>query len=408
MVDQDSTTVQLKRVLSLPQVVLYGLGTTIGAGIYALLGEIAEVSGYMAPWAFVTAALLALLTALSFARMVARYPKAAGAALYIQQGFRSKQLALLCGLLVIAAGIVSSAALLNGLVGYAQDFFPIQPAIIILFTGALIATVASRGINLSAWVIALITLVEVGGLTWATVLASDVVIESWPPAADMSPSNLLASGPMILSGAVLAFYAYIGFEDMVEIAEEVKEVRYTLPMGILITLGLSTLLYLMLVASATLAVGPDFLARSSAPLTDLVAALSNTNPLVMSVIAAFAILNGALIQLIMASRVLYGLASGKLIPEQLASVNKTTQTPLIATFLAAALTITLSLIGSLDQLARLTSLIILVIFGLVNLSLAADEQRQRHPHRLIQIQGGLGAAVCLGLALIAFFEIVND
>ena len=111
---------QLRRTLSFTQVVLYGLGTTIGAGVYALLGEIAHVSGVTAPLAFLIAAGLAALTAFSFARMVSRYPRAAGAALYVQKGLDSKRLALATVLLVVFAGLVSSAALLNGLFGYAQ------------------------------------------------------------------------------------------------------------------------------------------------------------------------------------------------------------------------------------------------------------------------------------------------
>ena len=389
---------RLRRTLSFPQIVLYGLGTTIGAGIYALLGEITQVSGYFAPWAFITAALLALLTAMSFARMVARYPRAAGAALYVEQGFKSKRLALLVGLLVVFAGVVSSSALLNGLVGYAQDFIAWDRNTLILTSVLTIGAVVCWGINFSAWVAGLITVIEVGGLAWAVslssqaALGSDVTLDVFVPA---SPST---TAPLIFSGAVLAFYAFIGFEDMVEVAEEVRDVSRVLPRAILLTLGLSSLLYLLLVGTAVLAVGPEFLAQSSAPLSDLVAKLSSVNPLVMSAIGVFAILNGALVQLIMASRVMYGLADRKQLPKLFGCVNNTTQTPLNATLVCILFIAVIALTGTVDQLARSTSLIILVIFTLVNIALVLDESRQPNLSKRAQAIAALATLVCLGLA----------
>jgi amino acid transporter len=396
---------KLRRTLSFTQVVLYGLGTTIGAGVYALLGEIAHVSGVAAPLAFLIAAGLAALTAFSFARMVSRYPRAAGAALYVQKGFDSWQLALATGLLVVFAGLVSSAALLNGLVGYAQDLIDLDRWLILVVTAACIGAIASWGIGLSAWVAGMITLIEVGGLLWATSLASSAVMQSGLPPAEFWADVSFGSTTLILSGAVLAFYAFIGFEDMIEIAEEVKEVRSTLPKAILTTLGLSALLYFMLVTSAVLAVGPQFLAVSKAPLSDLVARLSNVNPALMSAIGIFAIVNGALIQLIMSARVLYGLAARGQIPTFFAQINRSTQTPVITTLLCVIGILTLAVSGSIDQLARSTSLIILVVFTLVNLSFVLDENRQSQPQRGAQLIGLSGAAVCAVLAGIALLDL---
>lgn len=396
---------RLRRTLSFTQVVLYGLGTTIGAGVYALLGEIADVSGVAAPLSFLAAAGLAALTAFSFARMVSRYPRAAGAALYVQKGFDSRQLALVTGLLVVFAGVVSSAALLNGLVGYAQDLIDLDRWLILFVTAACIGAIASWGIGLSAWVAGAITLIEVGGLLWATTLASSAVMQSGLPPAGFWAEVSLGSTTVILSGAVLAFYAFIGFEDMIEIAEEIKEVRSMLPKAILATLGLSALLYFVLVTSAILAVGPQFLAVSQAPLSDLVARLSDVNPLLMSAVGIFAIVNGALIQLIMSTRVLYGLAVRGQIPSFFAQINRSTQTPIITTLLCVIGILTLAVSGSIDQLARSTSLIILVVFTLVNLAFVRDENRQSPPQRGAQLVGLSGAAVCAVLAGIAMIDL---
>ena len=408
MTNVSSEKAKLSRVLNLPQVVLYGLGTTIGAGIYALLGEIAGVSGYMAPWAFLTAAALALMTALSFARLVARYPRAAGAALYIESGFGSSRLGLASGILVIFAGLVSSAALVSGIVGYIQAVVAVDRHVIILGTTLIIGAIACWGINFSAWVAGLITLLEVGGLVWAASLASNTVIAEEIPLAPLWPTGFALTAPMILSGAVLAFYAFIGFEDMVEIAEEVQDVRTVLPLGILLTLALSTLLYLVLVSTAIIAVGPEYLAQSNAPLADLIERLSSADPLIMSAIGIFAILNGALIQLVMASRVLYGLANRGQIPHLLAQVNKFTQTPVIATLLCLSLIMILALTGRIDQLARSTSLIILVVFTLVNTALVLDEKKRPAPSRRAQIQGCLAALICTGLAAAAVIDLLAE
>ncbi|NKB98781.1 MAG: amino acid permease [Pseudomonadales bacterium] len=389
-------------------IVLYGLGTTIGAGIYALLGEIAQTSGMMAPWAFLVAASLALLTALSFARMVHRYPKAAGAALYVQNGFGSKRLGLMCGLIVIFAGLVSSAALLNGLVGYAQAFIYLDRSTIILIAVSAIGLVVCWGINLSVWVAGIITLLEIGGLMWGATLASAEVANlnlTFSAALDsLFPTSLLSSGPIILSGAILAFYAFIGFEDLVEVAEEVKDASNTLPLAIVTTLVISTLLYLFLVTSAVLAVGPTYLAQSNAPLSDLITRLTTVDPRYMSAIGVLAISNGALIQVIMASRVLYGLGSRGQIPTFLAKVNKFTKTPVIATGLCISIVVTLSLTGTVAKLTKTTSLLILIVFMLVNLALVFDERRTTKPNPFVQWQAGVAALVCAFLAIVAVME----
>ena len=193
---------------------------------------------------------------------------------------------------------------------------------------------------------------------------------------------------------------------MVEIAEEVKDVRRVLPRAILLTLGLSTLLYVVLIVTAVLAVGPSFLSQSNAPLSDLVARLGRVNPLIMSAIGLFAILNGALIQLIMASRVLYGLADRGQIPTQLARLNKLTKTPILASLLCITLVLVISISGTVEQLARSTSLIILIIFTLVNAATVLDERRQAAPSIRVQVLAAFGTIICTGLALIAVFDLL--
>ncbi|MBE9564874.1 MAG: amino acid permease, partial [Proteobacteria bacterium] len=156
--------VSLKRTLSLPMMVLYGLGTTIGAGIYALIGEIAGVAGYFAPISFLVASLMAGLTAISFAELCGRFPQAAGAAVYVKQGFSSNGLSTIVGLLVIAAGLASASALINGFVGYLHQFIGVDRILVIVLLTLVLGGIAAWGIAESVAIASLITVVEIGGL----------------------------------------------------------------------------------------------------------------------------------------------------------------------------------------------------------------------------------------------------
>ena len=385
----------LKRSLSLTQLVLYGIGTTVGAGIYALVGEIAGVSGYLAPWAFLMAAALAAFTAFSYAQLSARYPQAAGAALYVQQGLGHRRLAQLVGLMVVLAGVVSSAALLNGFVGYLQEFTDINRATIIIVAGVLLGGIALWGITESVWIAGIVSVVEVLGLLWVTALASQAADFASADLQRLVPEFAMGDWSLVFGGAVLAFYAYIGFEDMVEVAEEVRDVESNLPRAIMLTLILSSVIYIALVCSTILAVGPERLAQSTAPLADVYRYLTGAEPTAISVIGLFAIINGALIQVIMASRVLYGLAFRGQLPPIFARVNRHTKTPIPATLATAGMVTTLALTGTLAGLAELTSVTMLCIFALVNLSLYRLLRGDKPLHALVALAG---AVICAGVA----------
>mgnify|MGYP000535879713 CR=1 FL=1 len=350
--------------------VLYGLGTTIGAGIYALVGELASIAGYFAPISFLIASLMATLTAMSFAELSGRFPQAAGAALYIKEGFDSQRLSTITGLLVILAGLVSAAALINGFVGYLHQFISIDRLPIIIIITCLMGSIAAWGISASVTIASLITVIEIGGLLLiigisisGTTFHLDTMKASLIPSADFSQWSA------IFAGTLLAFYAFIGFEDMVDVAEEVKDVKRNLPLAIMLTLAITTVLYMLIMTTAVLAVSPAKLALSEAPLAFLYQHFTGNNATAISIIGLLAIINGALIQMIMASRVMYGLGSRGQLPKILSFVHPKSQTPLIATFIATVTVLILALMGHLSILAEITSLIMLSIFSLINLAL---------------------------------------
>jgi len=375
--------VALKRTLSLPQLVLYGLGTTIGAGIYALVGEMAAISGYYAPVSFLLASVTAALTALSFAELSGRYPRCAGAALYVKEGFSSERLSIIVGLLVVAAGLVSSAAIVNGFTAYLGEFIVLDRFTAIIIVTLAIGALAAWGIAESVSIAAFVTVVEIAGLLLVIAVSYSGLAELPDRWQELVPATDSASWYGIYAGSLLAFYAFIGFEDMVEVAEETRHVRRNLPIGIMLTLAITTLLYMAIMVTAVMAMPPDKLAQSTVPLARLYEHYTGSNATIISIIGLFALINGALIQMIMASRVLYGMSSRNLLPAILSMVNQRTQTPLVATALSTVAILLLAESGSLTTLAEATSLIMLVVFSLVNLALLHVKRKHPEPEGLI-------------------------
>jgi amino acid transporter len=369
----------LKRTLSLPMMLLYGLGATIGAGIYVLIGDIAGIAGYYAPVSFLVASLMAGFTAASYAELSARLPFAAGSAVYVWEGTGSKRLSLLVGLLVITAGLVSSAALLNGFVAYLNQFIVLDRSVAIVLFALLLGGIAAWGIAESVAIAGLITLIEVGGLVLVIVSSHDALATLPVRWHELVPPLAISSWSGIYAAALLSFYAFIGFEDMVVVAEEVRDVERKLPLAILLTLVITTVLYMTLMITAVLTLPPQELSASEVPLAHVYQLNSGGDADIINVIAMFAIVNGVLIQIIMASRMIYGLSTRGCLPGWLGVVNRRTRTPLVATFIVTVMVLILALIGRLATLAEATSLIMLAVFMMVNFSLLRIKRRQPHP-----------------------------
>jgi APA family basic amino acid/polyamine antiporter len=366
---------ELKRSLSFTLIMLYGLGTTIGAGIFVLVGKVAGTAGVHAPLSFLAASLLVAPTVLSFGELASRYPVSAGEAHYVQQGIGLKHLPLLVGLMVCAAGLVSASAIAQGFAGYLREFVAIPAPLGTLLLILILGLVAAWGIAESVTLAALFTLAEVGALLAVILAGSDTLISDFPRFASAFAVEPAAwSG--ILAGAVLAFYAFIGFEDMVNVAEEVKQVRRILPRAMIVTLLATTLLYVLVAGVAVTVAVPAELAASDAPLARVFEQATGWNAAPISLVALFAVVNGALIQIIMASRVLYGLSRLGLLPPLLGRVASRTRTPLVATALSTAVVILLAMTLPIVRLAEVTSFITVLIFALVNLALLRIKRRR--------------------------------
>jgi len=397
---------QLKRGLSLWLLVFYGLGNILGAGIYVLVGKVAGSAGLFAPVAFLVASLVAAFTALSYAELVARYPLSAGEAVYVQKGLGLPALSVLVGLLIVLMGAVSAATIANGFVGYLDILIEVPDAIAITLLVIVLAAIAIWGIVESVRIAALVTVIELLGLGLVLAVAGDSLFSIPERLPELIPPTDPVIWQGILFGAFLAFYAFIGFEDMVNVAEEVRNPARNVPLAILIALGVTTLLYAAISLTAVLTVAPQQLAASDAPLATVYQQASGSKPVTLSIISIFAVVNGALIQIIMGSRILYGMSRQGWLPTPFGHVWRKTQTPATATIATAGVVLVLALWLPLVTLAKSTSFLVLFIFSLINLSLLRIKWREPHPRGVRPVPqwvpaGGIVAS--LGLLLFQVF-----
>ena len=395
----------LRRSLRLPGLVLYGMGTTIGAGVYALTGVIAGEAGMQAPLAFAAASLVAALSAGSFAELSARFPRAGGEAVYVQEGIGRPALSAGVGLLVTLAGIVSAATVCRAFVGTLNEFVSVPALATLVLVCAAVGSIAAFGIRESVTAAAIMTVVEIGGLLLIAGFAGDAWLTLPERAGEFWPTGTRA-WVGIGAGAMLSFYAFLGFEDMVNVAEEVRDVRRTLPLAIALTLVATTLLYLMTATAAVLVVPPAELATSDAPLA-LVFSRSGGPAWLLGAIASFAMLNGALVQIVKSARMLYGLADLDVLPSGLGAVNARTRTPLRATAVITALVAALALFFPVASLAALTSAITLVTFSLANLALILVKRRSRAPEGVRPVHMAVPIAGFVATAGFALWELLR-
>ena len=378
------------------------LGDMLGGGIYALVGEVGANVGGAIWMPFLAAFVLASLTAFAYVELVTKYPRAAGAALYVNRAFRRPFLTFLVAFAVMCSGITSAAALARGFAGdYLVTFVdaPVQVGTLGLIV--VLAAINLWGIKESVRFNAACTVIEVIGLLIILVVGMMAIGDG---RADLSRNlELSGDGPpllVVLAGAALAFYALIGFEDSVNMAEEVRDPSRVFPRALFAALGVAALVYLAVTVVASAVVPTDELAASDGPLLEVIRRGPGGVPeTVFSGIALFALADGALINLIMASRLVYGMAREGIVPSSLGRVVPGRGTPATAIAFTTALTLVLAATGDLGGLADTTVLLLLIVFVVVNVSvLVLRRDEVDHDHfRAPTLAPVLGAVVCLAL-----------
>lgn len=398
----------LRRSITLPLLIFYGLGVTIGAGIYVLVGATAQQAGIYAPTAFLVAAVVMLFSAGSFAELSGRFPQSAGEAAYVEAAFMMPSLTLATGALLLVAAIVSASAIAVGSAGYIATLVPLPLWSIVVSVVFLTGMIAVWGIMESVRFAAVLTLIEVLGLM-AVVVAGiwqQPQIISDLPSVLPSPVDIPALSAVTMA-SLLAFFAFIGFDGMVNIVEETENPSRNMPLGIFITLAIATVLYFAVSAMAVLVLPLDELGGSTAPISLLFERLTGISPLAITLIAIGATLNGVVIQTILASRVLYGLANAGRLPKSLARLNPRTRTPVLATTLVTGCAMLLALFFPIGVLAERTSQVVLIVFVLINLSLLRIKLRRdpapAHVFRVPAIVPLVGLATSLAMLIGSIF-----
>jgi APA family basic amino acid/polyamine antiporter len=401
--------IKLERSLGLVEMVFYGLGTIIGAGIYVLMGKVAGVSGIYFPISFLCAGVIAVFTAFSYSELSSRFPRNSGASLYVGKAWNRKYLSRIVGYGVVFTAVVSAATITHGFVGYVKVFLDLPEIWLMISVIILLGFMAVWGIKESSMLIVTVTLIEVGGLLFIIFIgfSGEGVLEltEQKMVFDLIPWS------EVFLGSFLAFFAFIGFEDMVNLVEEVKNPKRNMPLAIIISIILSSILYLLVSLAALNSLPVSELAGSDSPISDIVEA-HGYSPNFMVIVSLIAIINGVLVQMIVASRILYGMAQQKIAHRIFSRVNSYTKTPVIATLLVLLLIILFSICLPIVTLAKTTSFLILCIFTVVNLALvfvklkiklekSKDEVGVNY-HILVPI---VGAILCFMILLFQVFYV---
>jgi APA family basic amino acid/polyamine antiporter len=383
----------LRRVVSFWPLVFYGLSVIVGAGIYVAIGSVVERAGSAAPLSFLLAGIAAALTGLCYAELASRFPEASGAAAYVKHGFGSDFLALATGLMLAFAVALAAASIARGAVDYLAVLVRLpapllSAALVVLFT----ATAAS-GVRESVGFAAAMGVIEIAGLV-AAAAAGFVTARSFDFGA-MLPVGLSGLHGVV-AGAFIAFFAFMGFETLTNMAEEVRGARDAVPRAILTAIGMSIVLYVAVSVSVVLADR-----GTTSPLLDL---FEGPGTSIFAAVGSVAVANGVLVDIVMLARLFYGMADRGQLPAALATVDARTRTPLAATLLAGGMVLATALLLPFERLLVLTNTLTLAVFILVDVALWRIQRTSAGTatFRVPRWVPPVAAAVALALAIAEF------
>jgi len=388
-------TEALKRRIGLGLLTAYGVGVMVGAGIYVLVGVVAGQAGIWSPLAFLLAGIVALPSALSYAELTSRMPEAGGEIAFVERGFQRRWLGMIVGFAIVIGGMISAAAVLRGGVGYLVTLLPLADWVAIIFAGLVLTAIAGIGVLESLSFAAAITVIEVLGLvavSWAGFSAT--------PSAEWAVGGAPQWGG-VLGAVALCFFAFIGFEDLENMAEEVRDPTRTLPRAILLALAITAGLYALVSFAAVRTVSPVLLGQSEQPLALVWEIATGRSASFLSAIAVVAAINGVLAQIVMASRVLLGLGRRSALLARFSAVSSRTGTPLLGTVLVGAVVIVGALTLPVATLAEATAAVLLAVFFLVNAALILLKLREPEaPFRVQMWVPVTGVVFALGALLL--------
>jgi APA family basic amino acid/polyamine antiporter len=377
---------ELKRVMGPGLLLLFVVGDILGTGVYALTGDVAAEVGGAAWIPFLVAFLIATVTAFSYLELVTKYPQAAGAALYAHKAFGVQFVTFLIAFVVMCSGITSASTASRFFAANFFEAFHISwgtagIVIVALLFMLLLALVNLRGVGESVKLNVGLTIIEITGL----MLVIAVGLFAFTSGGDVDFSRVVAFDTAsdknwfmaVTAATSLAFFAMVGFEDSVNMAEETKDPVKTFPKVLLSGLGIAGLVYVVVAIVSVALVPIGTLEESETPLVEVVKAGAPGLPIedILPFISMFAVSNTALINMLMASRLIYGMSRQHVLPPVLGRVHPSRLTPWIAIIFTTAIAFGLIFYvtafansKAISLLGGTTSLLLLAVFAVVNVA----------------------------------------
>ena len=355
---------ELKRHMGLFQLTMYGVGLTLGAGIYVLIGEAAGFTGNSMWMSFGLGAIVAMLAGLSYSELTALFPKAAAEYVFVKNAFKSEFVGFIVGWLTSITSMIVAATVALGFGGYFAQFFNVPITVSAILLLSILSVVNFIGIKQSAWMNTIFALVTIAGL--GIIIFLGITFENPEPVDYFDTPNGIYG---IMIAFVLIFFAFIGFEDMANVAEEVKKPKKTFPRAIVLSVLITGVIYILVSLSSVHVLNWQELSQSSAPLADVAEkGLGIEGGITLSAIALFATASTVLITLVAGARILYGMARDGSLPFILSKINAKTGTPWVAVVCIFLTSVAFAFVGDIVIVANIVVFAIVITFAMVNLA----------------------------------------
>ena len=395
---------ELKRHMGLFHLTMYGVGLILGAGIYVLIGEAAGFAGDAVWIAFMLGSIVALFAGLSYAELSSIFPKAGAEYIFVKNAFKNNFFAFIIGWLTVITSMIMAATVALGFGGYFSEFLNIPIVISAIILIGILSVVNFIGIKETSWTNTVFTIIEAAGLILVIIIGFTI--------SDPEPVNYFES-PTGFTGVIIAFvlifFAFIGFEDMANVAEEVRNPKKMIPRAIILSVMISGIIYVLVSLAVVRVINWEDLSLSAAPLAEVVKkGLGIQGHIIFSGIALFAITNTVLITLVAGARMIYGMGRDKSFPNILAKVHSKTKTPWVAIIAIMTVSIGFSFIGDIVIVANITVFAVVITFGAINLSVIVLRYTEPDIKREFRIPLNIGKFPVLpmfGLVISAYMAI---
>ena len=371
--------------MGLFQLTMYGVGLILGAGIYVLIGEAAGFAGNATWISFGLGAVVAIFAGLSYAELAALFPKAAAEYVFVRNAFKSEFIGFLVGWLTVITSMIVGATVALGFGGYLVKFIDIPITVSAIIILAILSIINFVGIKQSAWMNTIFALITIAGLGLIIFLGF-----TFEGTSDINYFESPNGIPGIILGFILIFFAFIGFEDMANVAEEVRKPRKTIPRAIILSIVITAVIYILVAISSVRVLNWEELSNSTAPLADVAAkGFGIQGDIILSAIALFATASTILITLVAGARILYGMAKNGSLPSILGKVYHGTGTPWISVVGIFITSMIFAFIGDIVIIANIVVFAIVITFAMINVSVILLRYTRPEIKRPFRVPGNI-------------------